>query len=1504
MTIEQLFIISQPIYMKQRSSAFRHSCFQFPFQTFYHMNIATLQQRLCSLLAIAFMLIAQTPIFGCGVTVSGSQPIVVNVYLDPITGDGMLSGSNIMAFVQGTGVGCSVYNFHDDNQNDVSSFLGNSIMYNCTDVGNFTLFVRMDDDGIPGNGSESNFVLLNVTVHDLTTPTVTCPANATYETNDDGNESCSMSVTGNALQLTWLDNCGIPEYKINAGIWTPGDNVAPRTFPKGVTNVSYRVLDGSGHSASCAFTVTVTDADAPHLVGLPNILDTVSGNVPFSQILATYATSTVTAIDSCDGARPVVYSVETDTFSVANCPILYQITRHWETTDLSGNTASATQFVSVIDTFAPVLAYYATDTTIFTLPNDLNCEAEFEIFPLDFAIDLQPDDSLEVTYFLNGNLVTSLDAFYGVALSPYNMTAIIADQCGNQDTIAFVLNVEDATPPIASCVTSLNLALTPAGTVNLLPQFLNQSSLDNCSPTNQLSFIAAPNNFDCSHIGIPQTVTLFVFDPLLNFASCISTVNIQDNTEPTLVCPADQTFNCTIDETIAGVPVASDACGTVTIVKNESILTQTGPNCFVMERKYTATDLHNNTSVCFQILTIEDNFAPILLNVPNDTIIDCGTVLANPVVISFDTCDGSHTVIPTIQVLAGANCTVDKIKTYQVRTWESTDACGNLAITTDTIRFRDIVAPNISSVPLELTFYSNQTTCDGEVEIDLNDYAIFDECGGIVTLTPATFSSTEPIGDLTLFYSAEDACGNISNGEILVHVEDNTAPSVVCQTEITVALDGTGFHQLTQNELLISTSDNCGIGQIIMNPPFVNCGNANAEELGFGPTNVNLIVGDVNGNINTCPVIVHVIAPDSLDVTIAAFSTTSPSFIGGNDGAASIDVVSGGSGSYNYTFSDENFIPFWYQSSVSMLSAGLYYAIVEDNATSCLDVVEFFLQDGQPPVLTADTVSGANGAIVCVPVTVENFQNIVSVQMDISVPDASVGQIISVTNFQSNDFDLAVPSPISNNFTVSMLSNPLGQVDLMNGDTLFCINIELVGSLFDTTSVTIVDGSVELVTGSLGNFDTLTSINFDGFVAINSGAADAEIAGNVRTFYGTNVALVAVDLNGGTPQTTNASGDFSFQTPIGDPCVLTPSKDINYVNGVDVLDLFTIQRHILGEPLALQANPYRYIAADANNDKSITTFDLVELQYIVLNPVNADISGNNSWRFVPATWNFATPNNPWSLVFPEMIDLGIVLTDSLQNNFIGIKVGDVNEDVDVLNAVDANDRSPFFFSINDRAVSAGELVAIPVRAKDFNDKLGWQMTLNFDTQLFDYQGVAAGELNHISENNFGESDLEHGNLTSAWFSPKAISVVDDAILFTLYFSVKKAASTLENVLKITSDITPAFGFDASKNKFTPQIIFAKNTIVPPVSVNFELSQNRPNPFNDETFIGFTLPESTDATFSIFDAAGKLMQTSTNFYDKGRHEIRLNRTDLPTNGVYFYEIRTNQTTARRRMVVVE
>jgi len=169
------------------------------------------------------------------------------------------------------------------------------------------------------------------------------------------------------------------------------------------------------------------------------------------------------------------------------------------------------------------------------------------------------------------------------------------------------------------------------------------------------------------------------------------------------------------------------------------------------------------------------------------------------------------------------------------------------------------------------------------------------------------------------------------------------------------------------------------------------------------------------------------------------------------------------------------------------------------------------------------------------------------------------------------------------------------------------------------------------------------------------------VSGRITTEMSDGVNNIEVELTNMTSalnktEMTNNDGQYKFDgIDVFDPKTIEARNEADLLNGVSTLDLVMMQRHILG--LQSIASPYKLLAADVNNSKSITASDLVDLRKVILG-MSTSFVNNTSWRFVPSDFVFQDPTYPYD--FPSMINLDSLFEDKTNVNFIGVKVGDIN----------------------------------------------------------------------------------------------------------------------------------------------------------------------------------------------------------------------------------------------------
>ena len=455
--------------------------------------------------------------------------------------------------------------------------------------------------------------------------------------------------------------------------------------------------------------------------------------------------------------------------------------------------------------------------------------------------------------------------------------------------------------------------------------------------------------------------------------------------------------------------------------------------------------------------------------------------------------------------------------------------------------------------------------------------------------------------------------------------------------------------------------------------------------------------------------------------------------------------------------------------------------------------------------------------------------------------------------------------------------------------------------------------TIELwVTDEAGNQDycstyVIVQDNMDYCSGNGTGSSSIDLGGKVYNENGIDVEDVTVNLSGGSaaPYNTASSGNYHFNNlAMYSNYTITPAKDVNPLNGITTYDLVLISQHILGtSPLN---SPYKLIAADVNSSGSVTTFDIVQLRQLILYVIT-DFPSNESWRFIEADYNFPVPSNPWSAPFPELINQTNAQLTDMDLNFVGVKVGDVNCSAIPGQYLGSESRSfneTLYLSIDDKKIHAGEKVKVDFKASDFEKMNGFQYTLKFDEEVLTYEAFEAANLD-MSANNFGFAMMERGIITCSWHNSASISLADDEVLFSLVFESSEEAS-IKDLLFTSSKYTVAEAYSLEgAGLMDVGLVFNEmnEPIAQHAAIEFELFQNKPNPFNGFTQVGFVLPQADQAVLNIFDVNGKLLKSYRGDYNKGYNEVMINRSELNASGVLYYELTSGSFRATKKMIMM-
>lgn len=342
-------------------------------------------------------------------------------------------------------------------------------------------------------------------------------------------------------------------------------------FPVGTTTVNCTAANGNAPDASCNFTVTVTDDEAPAF----NCPASVTDNNDPGQCQGV-VNFTVTVTDNCDGSlMPMCVPASGSTFPVGTTTV------NCSAMDSAGNMSSCSFSVTVVDNEAPVITCSA--------PVMVNNTAGVCSGTASFTVTATDNCDPMVTPMCT----PASGSTFPVGTTTVNCSAM--DSAGNTSNCSFTVTVIDNESPVINCPTPIAVNNVP-GMCSAPVNFAATAS-DNCMVA---SIICNPPSGTIFPVGT-TTVSCMATDTSGNQSACGFTVTVVDNESPQIVCPPSQLVPAGVVNYPA--PTVTDNCGAGFTCNppSGSVFPSgiTTVNC-------TAMDAAGNTSSCgFTVLTFD-----------------------------------------------------------------------------------------------------------------------------------------------------------------------------------------------------------------------------------------------------------------------------------------------------------------------------------------------------------------------------------------------------------------------------------------------------------------------------------------------------------------------------------------------------------------------------------------------------------------------------------------------------------------------------------------------------------------------------------------------------------------------------------------------------------------------------------------------------------------------------------------------------------------------------------
>jgi len=543
-----------------------------------------------------------------------------------------------------------------------------------------------------------------ITVVDTTTPTIISPQDIVAEVIDP-----TMNYIGLG-ELDAADSVGIESVT----------NDKPITFPFGSTTVTWTVTDTSGNISQATQVVTLVDTTDPEIFAP-------------SDIVAEATSLSGTMVELGGATAHDVMGIASITEHPPRFFVLVETTVTWIATDTSGNSASATQTVTIVDTTSPSI----------TAPDSITAEAtsaDSNIVALGSPVS---SDLVDIPSISN----SAPDVF---PLGETTVTWTAVDGSGNSASTTQTVTIVDTTKP------GLSIPQDQTVEASSLEGTLVEIGQAEAHDITGISSIVhdAPDVFSLGSTLIAWTAT----DNHDNITTAYQRITVVDTTTPTIISPQDivaEVIDPTMNYIGLGELSAADSVGIESVTNDKPITFSFGSTTIT----WTVTDTSGNISQATQVVTLVDTTDPEIF-APSDIVAEATSLSGTMVELGGAT---AH------DVMGIASITEHPPRFFVLGettvTWIATDTSGNSASATQTVTIVDTTSPELT-MPEDVMISAFSL----EKQVEIGEAQAHDLAGSALTITndaPDIF----PLGDTIVTWNVSDELGNSSSSQQVISVQ-------------------------------------------------------------------------------------------------------------------------------------------------------------------------------------------------------------------------------------------------------------------------------------------------------------------------------------------------------------------------------------------------------------------------------------------------------------------------------------------------------------------------------------------------------------------------------------------------------------------------------------------------------------------------------------------------------------------------------------------------------------
>ena len=393
---------------------------------------------------------------------------------------------------------------------------------------------------------------------------------------------------------------------------------------------------------------------------------------------------------------------------------------------------------------------------------------------------------------------------------------------------------------------------------------------------------------------------------------------------------------------------------------------------------------------------------------------------------------------------------------------------------------------------------------------------------------------------------------------------------------------------------------------------------------------------------------------------------------------------------------------------------------------------------------------------------------------------------------------------------------------------------------------------------------------------------------------------------------TDETGSYKFEKERGGIFTVKPYKAAMDPNAVNVIASTKVYDHLsyqLGLIPESGSNPYQIIAMDVDCDDRITVIDSRKINQYVLGIDRETFEDCAGWAFVPADYEFQTPENPFP--YPDSVYIPR-LDQDLEVDFVGIMKGDVEYAADptIPGTRLGGEQAVMDVVVTTNAAKAGDTVKVSFVAEHFEDFRAYQMALQFDPEVLQFLVASSGDLPNIEPENFGLRGLRKGEIRTLWVNPghEGLSLIPGQSLFELSFVAQQPIDDLSEMLSLGGNAGYNFAFDGQQRQQPIRLTYVTDGVVTHTKnealAGYQLLQNQPNPFAGTTRIGFDIPKSEQVQLVIYNHLGQMIQSQQGQFTAGRHYLQVNLSDYQAaNQLLYYQLQAGPFSKVKKMLII-